>query len=136
MHLLLFGILLIVVLIVALIFIGSYFEFEGTTTLICMAVIVLGCLSIPNVIFDEKATYVESSSQTYELLKNDYVAPHSGKYAGIAICYINDNGELTRHNASGSKVYYHDDVSQIQFIKAKWGFLYETKTILYLNKEE
>lgn len=137
MHVLLFEAILLTIFIIMLIIVVKHFKLDIYISLMCLVVIIIFSLSIPELLINNYGNYTNECISSYELLKNDYVLMQSGKTTGIigVVSYIDENDNLKQQKINGSKVIYYDGKPKIEFVRTELGFLYKNKYIIYLNKE-
>lgn len=128
-----FSVVLAIILIVLIIIVGVLADIRGDAMIILLFAALFGSLLTPEVLFDKNGVYTDECESSYELVVNDYITPQSSN-SGIVVSYVDEDGILNKYNANKCRVIYYDGVPKIEFVKVTWGFLYETKAIIYLNE--
>lgn len=107
-------------------------NFFGIIVMISLGICSLVC---PKLMFDEYAVYTNKDViNTYKLIENNYIFKTQDENT-ITICYLDENDKVKTYNIYNDKIIYYNKEPKIEFVTAKYKFLYGTKAIVYLNKE-
>ena len=128
-----FSVALAIIFMVLIIIVGVLLDIKGETMIILLFTAIIGSLLIPDVLFDKNYVWEDECESSYELVVSDYITPQSSR-SGIVVSYVDEDGILNKYNANKCRVIYYDGAPKIEFVKVTWGFLYETKAIIYLNE--